>query len=918
MPSLKSRTRAVLRRVGVNLARPAPAPSPAPPADVEPEAPPPPPSAARLGDEARSRQDWTAAAARYREHLATVPDDGPIHVQLGHMLKETGDLAGAEAAYAEAARHMPCDVELFLHRAHLRKLADDHAAAARLYVAAAAIEPRGRVIRELAADCIWRRLDRRERRLVADAAVEFFQSHCVGLTVLEADRLAPFSPSALEIQGPAASVEFELDSPPEARAGELRIRTAPHPEGGPIAGHVWLQISGRYSTDYVVPAVPDAEGVIRLPLLRTDLIRRIRWSPAQAHTYVEILEIALIPAADPAALAPRHLARPLRRLMGKPNPSAGEVVSLCRLVARVTPERDRDYEAWLARHADATPVQLEAMRAAALAQTDRPSFSFILPVYNPPPDLLDACIASLRTQTWPDLEICVADDASTDPDVAAVIRRHARQDPRVRAVRRPRNGHIAAASNSAVALASGDFLVLVDHDDLVAPYALQMVAHYLRQTPDADILFSDEDKVSDAGHRFSPYFKSGFNQALMFCHNMVSHLGVYRRSLVEAVGGFRSGLDGSQDYDLFWRCYERTRPERVVHVPYVLYHWRTTPGSTAVSADAKSYAFAAAQAAINGHFERTGAPLRCVDGFAPGVSGVVGVAERRTPVSIIILTKDRPGDLKACIRSLLPTLDPDDEVLIVDNGTTHPGALKYLAGLEAEGAATVIRDPRPFNFSALNNLAAARAKGEILCFLNNDTEVTTPGWLGRARQLLAWEAVGVVGARLLYPDGRLQHFGVILGAGPHRVAVHAHHGLDGAAGGYFGKARLLAEFSAVTAACLFVRRADFEAAGGFSEVLAVAYNDVDLCLKLRGRGLKVLCDPEITLIHKESRSRGRDDAGPRAERLAREAALMRDRWGEVLDDDPFYSPNLSLDGAPFSLAESPRTPPPWQLLTGFD
>jgi GT2 family glycosyltransferase len=912
MPSLKSRTRAVLRRVGVNISRPTP-----PPAVAAPE-PAPPPTAVRLGDEARSRQDWAAAADHYREHLQATPDDGPIHVQLGHMLKESGDLAGAEAAYAEAARHLPADVELFLHRAHLRKLADDHAAAARLYVAAAAIEPRGRVIRELAADCIWRRLDRRERRLVADAAVEFFESHAVGLRVLDAEGLAPFSPSALEVQGSAASVEFELDAGSDVRAGELRIRTAPHPEGGPLAGQIWLQINGRYSPAHVLPAVPDAHGVIRLPLLRTDLIRRLRWSPAQTHTYTEILEVAFVPAADPATLAPRQLTRQLRRLMDKPKPSAGEVVSLCRLAAGVTPERDPAYEAWIARHATATPAQLAAMRDAALAQTNRPSFSFILPVYNPPPDLLDACIASLRAQTWPDLEICIADDASTDPDVAAVIRRHARQDPRIRAVRRARNGHIAAASNSAVALAAGDYLVLVDHDDLVAPWALQVMAHYIGLTPDADILFSDEDKISDAGHRFSPYFKSAFNQALMFGHNMVSHLGVYRRSLVEAVGGFRSGLDGSQDYDLFWRCYEHTRPERVVHVPYVLYHWRTTPGSTAVSADAKSYAFAAAQAAINGHFERTGAPLRCVDGFAPGVSGVVGVAERQAPASIIILTKDRPGDLKACVRSLLPTLEPGDEVLIVDNGTTHPGALAYLAGLEAKGEATVIRDDRPFNFSALNNLAAARATGEILCFLNNDTEVVTPGWLARARQLLAWKTVGAVGARLLYPDGRLQHFGVILGAGPHRVAVHAHHGLDGEAGGYFGKARLLAEFSAVTAACLFVRRADFETIGGFSEDLAVAYNDVDLCLKLRAAGLKVLCDPDITLVHKESRSRGRDDSGPRAERLEREAALMRDRWGAVLDNDPFYSPNLSLEGPPFSLAETPRVPPPWRLLTGHD
>jgi GT2 family glycosyltransferase len=439
------------------------------------------------------------------------------------------------------------------------------------------------------------------------------------------------------------------------------------------------------------------------------------------------------------------------------------------------------------------------------------------------------------------------------------------------------------------------------------------IAWYINRTPNADILYSDEDKVDLEGRRSKPYFKAEFNKFLMYGHNMVSHMGVYRLSLVKAAGGFRLTYEGSQDYDLFLRCYERSADDRVIHVPHVLYHWRMTPGSTAISADQKSYAVIAAQGAINGHFERTGMPFRSVETFAPGNTGIAATRDFNTAITIIIPTRNGLHLLRPCVNSILAAPHADVEILIVDNGSDDPDVFKYFSRLTDAGLAKVVRDESPFNFSELNNVAARQAAGDILCFLNNDTEVIAPRWLARARALLSLEDVGAVGARLLYPDCSLQHFGITLGMGDHGVAGMPHGGLHHEDPGYFSKARLIQEFSAVTAACLFVRKADFVDVRGFEPELPVAYNDVDLCLKLRGRGLRVVADPEIVLIHKESRTRGSDRDGEKRARLDRDCEWMIRRWSrEFLLDDPYYSPNHSLRFGDFRLAAPPRVPPPWR------
>lgn len=331
-----------------------------------------------------------------------------------------------------------------------------------------------------------------------------------------------------------------------------------------------------------------------------------------------------------------------------------------------------------------------------------------------------------------------------------------------------------------------------------------------------------------------------------------------------------------------------------------------------MSADQKSYAVIAAQNAINGHFERTGMPLRSIDGFAPGCTGVRPSRLFDTPVSIIIPTRNGLDLLQPCVESIFARDSGNVEVIIVDNGSDDPDTLAYFAELASRDDVRILRDPGEFNFSRINNMAAAEARGEILCFLNNDTEVLSADWLNRARAFLSLDEVGMVGARLLFPDGTLQHFGIALGMGEHRIAGIPHLGMDATLPGYFGKARLLQEVSAVTAACMFIRKSEFTAVGGFDEELRVAYNDVDLCLKIRALGKKILADPDITLIHKESRTRGSDKHGARAKRLDEEAGWMRRRWAQELDNDPYYSPNIDLGRVDFAYAATPRQPWPWQ------
>jgi GT2 family glycosyltransferase len=561
-------------------------------------------------------------------------------------------------------------------------------------------------------------------------------------------------------------------------------------------------------------------------------------------------------------------------------------------------ERGTGYDRWISRN-DLRPADVELIRDTVAVLPHAPAISVLMPVFDPPERYLRAALDSVLAQLYPHWELCAADDASTLPHVRAVLAEYAARDARVKIVLRERNGHIAAASNSALALATGEFVALLDHDDVLARDALFHVALAANRFPGVDFIYTDEDKLDDDDHRSEPYFKPDWSPDSLLARMYTGHLAVFRRALVNELGGFREGYEGSQDYDLVLRLTERT--DRIRHVPRVLYHWRIHGASTASTAEPKDYAFEAGRRAIADALVRRGEPGTVERLPQPG-SYVVRYALRRPEkVSIIVPTRDHGDDVDRCLRSVFAHRTyPDFEVVLVDNGSIDPASLATFARWAAEEPRVrVLRDDAPFNFAALNNHAARETGGTYLLFLNNDTEVVTPDWLEALVEQAQRPSVGAVGAKLLYPDGTLQHAGVILGIGG--VAGHVHKYADGGAGGYFNIVQTVNDYSAVTGACLMVRREAFARAGGFDEALAVAFNDVDLCLRLRALGLYNVYVPHAVLVHHESKSRGAERGAEKQARYDRERGIMQERWRCATCNDPHYSPHLTLDAEDFSL-----------------
>jgi O-antigen biosynthesis protein len=579
--------------------------------------------------------------------------------------------------------------------------------------------------------------------------------------------------------------------------------------------------------------------------------------------------------------------------------------------------RGPGYAEWVAQYDTVGVSQRAALQARLLHLNQhprRPLIAVLMPVYDPPPSWLLQAIASVRAQLYPHWELCIADDASSNPEVRKILADAAAADPRIRVHWRTTNGHICRASNDALSLVTAPFVALLDHDDVLAEHALLLVAEVLIQNPQACLLYSDEDKLALDGARCSPYFKPDWNPELLLSQNYLCHLVVYHTAQLRELGGFTPGFEGAQDHDLALRFTQGLRAEQVVHIPHVLYHWRQHDASTASSGKAKPYALHAGQRAVQAHLERLGlqAAVEC-DHF--GFYGVRPQAPPSEPlVSIIIPTRDGLSTLPRCVASLKErTLYRHWELIVVDNGSAHPDFLHYLHVLSQDPRCHVMRDDRPFNYSALNNEAVKVARGEVLALLNDDTEIITPDWLC---QMTAWAlqpGVGAVGARLWYSDMTLQHAGVVLGIGD--VAGHSHRHLSRSEPGYHGRACVLQNFSAVTAACLVVRKALYEQVGGLDAAqLAVAFNDVDFCLKLRKAGYRNVLAALAELMHHESASRGSDREPRHRARYEAEAAVMRDRWANELLQDPAYNTNFSLENEHFFLAFPPRVSP-WQLCT---
>lgn len=577
-------------------------------------------------------------------------------------------------------------------------------------------------------------------------------------------------------------------------------------------------------------------------------------------------------------------------------------------------EAPKSYRQWVEDYDTLQESDRQAMRREIARLEQPPRFSIIMPVFNVADRWLRMAIDSVRAQLYPDWELCIADDASSEPHVHRTLAEYESKDERIRVVYRQQQGGIAAASNSAFELATGDFVVPLDDDDELAEHALYWAAREINSRPDIDILYSDEDKIDEYGQRFDPHFKPDFNLELFLGQNYLNHLTVLRRQLVSTIGGFRNDYEGSQDYDLYLRLLDRT--DRIGHIPRILYHWRAISGSAASGVDQKSYATDAARRAKQDYLVRNVLPAEVQDVGQSGYHRITwSIPQPQPKVTIVIPTHNGYRLLRDCLRSVRDKTDyPNFDVLIVDNRSTDRQTLDYLEHLSSEPGITVESYDAPFNYSAINNFAARRTDGELILFLNNDTVVLDGDWLREMVSYAARPDVGAVGAKLLYPNKTVQHGGVLLGAGipTDAVAGHLFHGLAKDEPGYFCRAILTQELSAVTAACMLTDRRLFLDLGGFNEdELKVAFNDVDLCLRIRERGLRVIWTPNATLEHRESASRGYEDTIDKRNRFRGEIKYMRQRWGESLEQDRFYNPNLDLLNGNFSLASPPRLDIPW-------
>ena len=573
-----------------------------------------------------------------------------------------------------------------------------------------------------------------------------------------------------------------------------------------------------------------------------------------------------------------------------------------------------DYSRWVDFHDTLSDTDRRAIRARLTRLPYRPLISVVMPVYNTPREFLRQAVASVQAQLYPHWELCIADDASPEPEVFALLQELAAADERIKIMRRESNGHISAASNSALALASGEFVALMDHDDVLAEHALFEVVAALNDDRDLDLIYSDEDHIDQHGRRNNAYFKSDFNLDLLLGQNTISHLGVYRRNIIDEVGGFRLGFEGSQDYDLALRVVDATVPARIHHIPAVLYHWRSNTGEATFSEAFIQRCLDAARRALKDHLARRGhAGEVLAHPEVPTWSRVKRAVPEPAPlVSIIVPTKDKPEILGPCIEGLLHRTDYQHlQIIVVDHQSTDPDALDLLGRLAREPRVEIMPYEGPFNYSAINNAAVKRARGPLLALLNNDVDVINPDWLDEMVALAVLPEVGAVGAKLFYPDDRVQHAGVLLGAGG--VAGHYFHLFDANDPGYFGRAVMTSSVSAVTAACLVVRRSVFDEVGGFDAAnLPVAFNDVDLCLKIGEAGYRNVWTPHAQLYHHESLSRGSDEVGERHERFKREVEFMMQKWDGLLAADPSYNPNLSLPGCAFALSFPPRRRKPWK------
>lgn len=556
------------------------------------------------------------------------------------------------------------------------------------------------------------------------------------------------------------------------------------------------------------------------------------------------------------------------------------------------------YEAWLARH-KVDKRTLRRQKHAAFAQ--KPLISIVIPLYCTPLPYLKELLESVRRQSYENWQLCLA-DGSPDDKVKEFIEKHYGREKRIVYRKLEENGGISVNTNEAVALAAGEYLMLCDHDDTLEPDALYEIVKAINDTG-ADVLYTDEDKVSmDGRHYFDPNFKPDFNLFRLRENNYICHIFVVKKSLTDETGLLRSEFDGAQDFDFILRCCEKA--QKITHIPKVLYHWRCHMDSTAADPSSKAYAYEAGRKAVREHYQRLGIDAKVEMTERPGWYRSHVKVQGNPLISVIIPNKDHTDDLELCLFSMTrKSTYRNYEILIVENNSEKEETFEYYRKLpDRYPKARVLTWEKEFNYSAINNFAAKEAKGEYLLFLNNDVEILTPDWMEEMLQNCQQENVAAVGAKLYYPDDTIQHAGVVLGLGG--IAGHIMCRASKEDPGYFGRMISVQEISAVTAACMMVKKSDFDAVGGLDETFQVAFNDIDLCMKFRAAGKKIIFTPYAELYHYESKSRGLEDTPEKQFRFDREVKRFQEKWAQQLEmGDPYYSPNLSVTEGDCSLRE---------------
>ena len=558
------------------------------------------------------------------------------------------------------------------------------------------------------------------------------------------------------------------------------------------------------------------------------------------------------------------------------------------------------YQKWIRHH---LPDRNELEKQKKTSFGYRPKISFVVPLYKTPEKYLRRLTESFQEQTYSNWELCFSDGSGAQSPLTELLKELTAKDNRIKYVSHEEPLQISENTNSAIEIATGDFIAFADHDDELTPNALFECVKAINEKPQTLVIYTDEDKMSMDGHKFfQPHFKPDYNPDLLCTVNYICHLFVVSRKVIEKVGGLRSEFDGAQDYDFVLRCVEAVKDEEICHIPKILYHWRCHEDSTAENPESKLYAFEAGRRAVQAHYERTGIHAEVFEGEYLGLYRTKFIRDHDPLISIIIPNKDHIDDLKRCMESIeQKSTYKNYEYIIVENNSTDSATFEYYKKLEAENPKVrMVYWDGVFNYSAINNYGASFAKGEYLLLLNNDTEIINPDCLEELLGYCMRKDVGAVGARLYYEDDTIQHAGVVIGFGG--IAGHCFVQQKRGTTGYCHRIICAQDYSAVTAACMMVKKSAFDAVGGLSEELAVAFNDIDFCMKLRKAEYLIVYNPYAELYHYESKSRGLEDTPEKVARFNKEIATFEKKWPEILENgDPYYNPNLTLKSQDFSL-----------------